>query len=156
MFNIFHRLNTGGVPLNGQEIRHALHPGPVREYLKEELATAREFLEATDTSIKATRMADCECVLRFLAFYIDSWANYEANDLDGYLGRTMTKINKMPSEQRDTIAEDFKNAMRAARDIFNEDAFRKRYNRDDGRYPVSKALFDVCERSTGTMFLKSR
>lgn len=142
MFNIFRRINTGGVTLNGQEIRHALHPGPIRDYLKE-LATTQEFLEATDGSINATRMADCECVLRFLAFYIESWENYEANDLDGYLGRAMTKINKMSSGQRATIADDFKKAMRAAREIFNVDAFRKRYHRDEDRYPVSKALFEA-------------
>ena len=43
MFNIFLRLNTGGKPLNGQEIRHALHAGPVRDYLPK-LANTEAFL----------------------------------------------------------------------------------------------------------------
>ena len=66
MFNIFRRINTGGVPLNGHEIRHALNPGPVREYLKA-LARSTEFVYATNGSIKPNRMADRECVLRFLS-----------------------------------------------------------------------------------------
>lgn len=143
MFNIFRRINTGGMILNGQEIRHALHPGPVREYLKE-LATTEEFLAATDRSIKKDRMADRECVLRFLAFYIDPWENYDANDLDGYLSRAMTEINKMTAGRRDAVAAHFKKAMRAAHRIFGNDAFRKHYDSEDSRrYPVSKALVEA-------------
>ena len=143
MFNIFRRINTGGMTLNGQEIRNALHPGAVREYLKE-LARTEEFLKATDNSIRVKRMADRECVLRFLAFYIDPWEDYDANDLDGHLSRTMTKINEMPPEQRDAIAEDFKKSMRAAFHIFGNKAFRKLYNRDDRqRRQISKALFEA-------------
>ena len=141
MFNIFRRINTGGMTLNGQEIRHALYPGPVRAYLKE-LAETEEFLNATDNSIKTRRMADRECVLRFLAFHIDRWERYTANDLDGYLGLTMKKINAMKSRKRDRLSEDFKKAMRAAFHIFNADAFRKRYGPEDRRRPVSKALFE--------------
>ena len=90
MFNIFRRINTGGMMLNGQEIRNALHPGPIREYL-EKLAETDEFLTATDHSIKTHRMADRECILRFLAFHVEPWERYSANDLDGYLGNTMKK-----------------------------------------------------------------
>ena len=128
--------------LNGQEIRNALHPGPVREYLKK-LTETEEFLKATNNSIKKDRMADRECVLRFLAFYIDPWEDYDVNDLDGYLSRAMTKINKMTPERRDAIAREFKKAMRAARSIFDDDAFRKRYSRNDSRRLVSKALFEA-------------
>lgn len=61
LFNVFRRINTGGLTLNGQEIRHALNPGPVRSYLKE-LAESDEFIKATDNSISTIRMADRECV----------------------------------------------------------------------------------------------
>ena len=143
MFNIFRRINTGGMTLNGQEIRNALHPGPVRDYLKQ-LADSEAFLKATDYSIKTDRMADRECVLRFIAFYIDSWVEYDANDLNGYLGQAMTKINNMDPGYRDVLAEDFEKAMDAAYRIFGREAFRKRCDRDDThRRPVSKALFDA-------------
>ena len=142
MFNIFRRINTGGMTLNGQEIRNALHRGPVRQYLRT-LAESEDFLDATVRSIRTTRMADRECVLRFLAFYIDQWEDYGSNDLDGYLSQAMTKINRMTSEQCDEIAKDFKKAMRAACDIFGQDSFRRRYNRNDPRRPVSKALFEA-------------
>lgn len=142
MFNIFRRINTGGMTLNGQEIRNALHPGPVREYLKK-LAGTEEFLKATDRSIRTKRMADRECVLRFLAFYVEPWEDYDTNDLDGHLSGTMTKINNMTPKQRDTIAEDFKKSMCTAFQIFGKNAFRKLYNRNDRqRRQISKALFD--------------
>ena len=142
MFNIFRRINTGGMMLNGQEIRHALHPGPVRDYLKE-LAETEEFRNATNGSIRPDRMADRECVLRFLAFHIDQWEQYTANDLDGYLGLAMKKINAMNAHGRARLLDDFKKSMQAAFDIFADDAFRKRHDPKDGRRPVSKALFEA-------------
>ncbi|MDE0043808.1 MAG: DUF262 domain-containing protein [Candidatus Poribacteria bacterium] len=143
MFNIFHRINTGGMTLNGQEIRNALHPGPVRDFLKR-LANIQAFLQATDNSIKTNRMADRECVLRFIAFYVDAWEEYNDNDLNGYLNRAMKKTNAMDPEYREVLAKDFEKAMDAAYLIFDREAFRKRYDRDDSRRrPVSKALFDA-------------
>ena len=142
MFNIFHRINTGGMTLNGQEIRHALNPGPVRGYLQE-LASTEEFLSATDWSIKTDRMADRECVLRFLAFYIQPWERYSANDLDGYLVVTMKKINAIDSRKRAEFLEDFKKAMRATFGILGRHSFRKQYRLRDRRRPVSKALFEA-------------
>ena len=142
MFNIFRRINTGGMMLNGQEIRHALHPGPIRDYLKK-LSKTSEFLDATDHSIKTDRMADRECVLRFLAFHISPWEKYSVNDLDGHLGRTMKQINQMDSRERKRISKDFEKSMKAAFRIFGKDAFRKRYDPTEKRRPVSKALFEV-------------
>ena len=142
MFNIFRRINTGGMMLNGQEIRHALHPGPIRGYLKK-LSKTSEFLDATDRSIKPDRMADRECILRFLAFHVNPWEEYSVNDLDGHLGRTMKQINKMDSCERCRISKDFEKSMKAASLIFGKDAFRKRYDPTEKRRPVSKALFEA-------------
>lgn len=141
MFNIFRRINTGGMRLNSQEIRHALNPGPVREFLRN-LADTDEFQAATDGSISEKRMADRDCVLRFLAFHMNPWEDYSANDVDGYMGNAMKKINSMSSSERESMAEDFKMSMRAARDIFGDDAFRKRYDpEEERRKPVNRALF---------------
>ena len=140
MFNIFRRINTGGMQLNSQEIRHALVPGLIRNYLKE-LSESKEFLEATCSTIKTKRMADRDCVLRFLAFHIDGWENYAANDIDGYLTDVMKRINKMTERERRLITADFKKSMRAAVDIFSKYAFRKYYPNTPRQYPINKPLF---------------
>ena len=142
MFNIFHRINTGGMTLNGQEIRHALNPGPVRAYLRD-LAQTEEFLTATDYSIRTSRMADRECALRFLAFYIGPWEQYATNDLDGYLVEAMKQLNRMRKGKRGELRNIFRNTMQAAADIFGEDAFRKRYDLGDRRKPINKALLEA-------------
>lgn len=142
MFNIFKRINTGGLPLNGQEIRHAMHRGPVRKYLKE-LSTRSSFKIATDDSIESNRMADRECILRFLAFSIAPWEEYTSKNIDGFLGQTMIKLNQMTQDQHKRLAEDFERAMKAAFGLFEKDAFRKRYDMDAVRRPISKALFET-------------
>ncbi len=140
LFNVFLRINTGGMTLNGQEIRHALNPGPVRDYLKE-LAESDEFKKATDGSINPKRMADRECVLRFLAFYITPWEEYSSSDLNGYLVRTMQEINDMSECERNNFAVDFRKAMLAASDIFGENAFRKPSG--ERRLPINKGIFEA-------------
>ena len=142
MFNIFRRINTGGAPLKGQEIRNALHRGDVRNYLKK-LAKSKEFRLATDKSVKPKRMADQECVLRFLAFHMDPWESYSANDLDGFLGEAMEKVNDLSEEDRRTLEKDFEVAMTAAYRIFEKEAFRKPSDRKDRRSPINKALFET-------------
>ncbi|MCY4060303.1 MAG: hypothetical protein OXG44_20170 [Gammaproteobacteria bacterium] len=142
MFNIFRRINTGGMPLNGQEIRHALNPGPVRKYLKD-LAESKEFAEATDRSIRPKRMDDRACVLRFLAFHMEPWEQYEGGSLEGHRERAMKAINAMAPERQRAHAEDFRKAMRAARSIFGNDAFRRRKSPEHSRRPISFALFET-------------
>ena len=142
MFNIFRRINTGGTPLKGQEIRHALNPGPVRDYLKQ-LAESDAFVRATGGSISPKRMDDRACVLRFLAFHMTPWEEYKGNSLDRYLDDAMKSINKAGHDRQRVLAEDFRKAMRAAADIFGDDAFRKRHEPGDRRHQINMPLFEA-------------
>ncbi|MGY3603256.1 MULTISPECIES: DUF262 domain-containing protein [unclassified Bradyrhizobium] len=141
MINIFKRINTGGVPLNGQEIRNALNKGPAREFLRT-LVETNEFQSATDHRVRDERMDAQEMVLRFLAFTIVPWKDYRINDLDAFLNETMRKLNEMSSGERRKLETEFKRAMEAASDIFGNNAFRKPRILGDGRNPVSKPLFE--------------
>ncbi len=142
MFNIFHRINTGGEPLRAQEIRHAMNPGPVRTFLRD-LAESEEFLQATAHGVSPKRMADRECVLRFLAFYISPWEDYVSPSLDAYLNDAMRRLNQMDPSQLDKISHVFSRTMTAAFRIFEDDAFRKRYDLNHSRYPLNLPLFEA-------------
>jgi hypothetical protein len=142
MFNIFSRINTGGLTLNGQEIRHALNKGPARAFLKE-LALSSAFVTATTGSVSDTRMAGRECALRFLAFRFTKWREYGTNDLDGFLNAAMQRINSLSKNELEGYRSDFERAMTTATAVFGNDAFRKRYDDNAPRSPISKALFET-------------
>lgn len=141
-FNIFARINTGGMPLSAQELRHALIPGKAREFLGR-LAGLEPFKQATTYSIRDERMADREMVLRFLAFSMTRPEEFRAYDFDRFLGDTMRQINRLDNVDLERLEHGFMRAMDSAREIFGQDAFRKRYREADGRFPINKALFET-------------
>lgn len=141
MMNIFKRINTGGVPLNSQEIRNAINKGPARSLLRE-LAQTEEFKLATDNSIRDTRMDAQEMVLRFLAFRINPWTEYKANKLDAYLNTAMRQLNTTSDQELERLSNDFKLSMTRSFEIFGKNCFRK--NTLTGRRsPISKPLFEA-------------
>jgi hypothetical protein len=142
-FNIFRRINTGGLPLSPQEIRHALNQGKATRLLKE-LAEGKAFMEATAGSMSALRMSDRECVLRFLAFLLNPPENYSAlTEFDGFLSGVMGNLNAMEDPQISELRDRFEVAMRRARQLFGVYAFRKRTSLDGRRQPINKALFEA-------------
>ncbi|PVY31756.1 DUF262 domain-containing protein [Williamsia muralis] len=141
MINIFKRINTGGLPLTAQEIRHALNKGPARTMLNG-LASSEQFLRATDNAVKDFRMDAQECVLRFIAFRSLGWRTYDKNDLDAFLNDAMRMLNRISATERDELADDFLQSMEVAYAIFGRDAFRKRYLENGRRMPINKALFE--------------
>ncbi|MCK1624821.1 DUF262 domain-containing protein [Bradyrhizobium sp. 160] len=141
-FNIFARINTGGLPLSSQELRHALIPGQARNFLRD-LAASDAFKVATTYSIRDERMADREMVLRFVAFRLNEPEEFRAYDFDRFLGDAMRQINTLSRRKLDRLGEEFVAVMNTAAEIFGDDAFRKRYREQDARMPINKALFET-------------
>lgn len=139
-FNIFKRINTGGLPLSAQEIRHALNQGRATELLAQ-LAESDIFKKAVDYGIRDDRMADRECILRYLAFTITPYTKYD-KDFDGFLNKAMADINKMSQKEHEHLRQQFERAMIIARILFGKDAFRKRYWKGAPRQPINKPLFE--------------
>ena len=150
-FNIFRRINTGGLPLSSQEIRHALNQGPATILLKE-LGESEGFLRATARGISDKRMAARECVLRFLAFTLTPYQEYpKSGDLDGFLNDTMFRLNKMSEDDLEALRARFEQTMVMAYCLFGDDAFRKRYRPGDSRNPINKALFEAWSVNLATL-----
>ena len=140
-FNIFKRINTGGLPLSAQEIRHALNQGKSTRLLQE-LAESEEFLTATSNSVRDSRMADREFVLRFLAFAITPYTEYSSRDFDAFLNKKMQDINGMDSANLEKLRRRFLRAMRLCNGLLGRTAFRKQG--ENGRFmPINKALFET-------------
>lgn len=157
--NIFKRLNTGGLPLTAQEIRHALYYGPSAELLQE-LVGLEGFKNATANSVDDSRMAARELVLRYLAVLVFGPEQYPPNgDMDSFLCNTMKVINEPTRKvwgssetvpplpqitDRETLKAYFCRAMARAEKIFGRYAFRKSLpSHSKWRTPVNKALFEV-------------
>lgn len=143
-FNVFARLNQGGMPLNAQEIRNAIYSGSWRRKLRE-LAESHAFLSATEGKIKTQRQQDLELVLRFVALW-QLGAPFErpANQtLDDFLNETVDKsLRHWDDAQWLRALKAFEDALEAAKAIFGRHVFRKSVGQSD-RTPINRGLFEA-------------
>jgi hypothetical protein len=161
--NIFKRLNTGGLPLTEQEIRHALYYGPATDLLKKIVET-EEFQNAVDHRVNDSRMVAQELVLRFLAFSIMGIDQYRKDEeMDSFLSDAMQIINDLKSrgmrgsivtgtslERKilngniDEIQEKLIISLIRVQELFENYAFRiSTPLRTGTRTPVNKSLFEL-------------
>jgi hypothetical protein len=145
-FNIFKRINTGGLILEPQEIRHALFQGRPATFIYE-LANLKAFNEATVNKIKPDRMLDRDFANRFLAFYMLGIENYGTKefgyDLDSYMSKAMAEIYSKSEVELESITNAFNASLQLAKIIFGDEAFRKMRTGNKRRPPINKALFDA-------------
>lgn len=142
-YNIFKRINTGGLHLEPQEIRHALYQGFATQYLKK-LSDNDTFKRVTGYSVPTDRMMDREFVLRFIAFYELGVDKYDGI-VDDFLNAAMALINKKykndPTYAAD-LEQKFLFVLETSEKIFGRFAFRRMPDTEKRR-TMSKALFET-------------
>lgn len=143
-FNVFARLNQGGMPLNAQEIRNAIYPGSWRRKLQA-LAKSPAFLKITEGKIKTQRQQDIELTLRFVALWQMGPPFYRqiSHTLDDFLNDAVENtIRQWDDKQWSAAMNAFDRALTAAHAIFGRHVFRKSVGYVD-RTPINRGLFEA-------------
>lgn len=144
-FNIFSRINQGGLPLNAQEIRNAIYRGQWRDYIRR-MANSDAFKSATGNRIKGERLEDHELVLRFAALYSlprGQKRHFDEN-LEDFLNYFVEKRSVNWNKQQWQEVEDvFQRAMVDAFRVFKRIAFRKYSAVYEARKPINRGLFET-------------
>lgn len=143
-FNVFARLNQGGMPLNAQEIRNAIFPGEWRNELRR-LAESEKFINATDGKVQTSRQQDMELVLRFVALWqLDEPYRRPGNQtLDEFLNATVEQVLiRWSTEKWQLAGEAFHHAIDATCQIRGKHAFRKSAGTLQRR-PINRGLFEA-------------
>lgn len=145
-YDIFRRINTGGKPLNAQELRNCLSSDHLRNTLKQ-MSTSESFIKATGNSISDLRMDAQEFALRFIYFKV----LYDNNNLDSYTGsidseldELVETVNKYDITELQKYVTLYETAMSNAYYLFGKHAFRKVNEKSDestNRSQINKALF---------------
>lgn len=142
-YSLFKRINTPGLKLEPQEIRHALYQGKATECLRE-FAENEEFRKATDHDVPSDRMQDREMVLRYFAIKYLGQEIYKTHSLDGYLCEAMQYLNKQDNEFFKQNKIIFFDTLECCFQIFGKLAFRrisKLHPKD--KKPFNSALFEA-------------
>lgn len=147
-YDIFRRINTGGRPLNAQELRNCLAGNGLREILKK-MVKLKSFNDATGGSVKDTRMLAQELALRFIYFSklteggVEGIKMYSGN-IDEELDELVDTIGKTSKEDLEEYVALFDRAMKNAFRLFGRHAFRRvalGVTPSSGRSVINKALF---------------
>ncbi|MDN3384444.1 DUF262 domain-containing protein [Pseudoalteromonas sp. APC 3358] len=141
-YSLFNRINTGGLKLNPQEIRHAMsqsiNRGAASSFLKG-LIESKEFKSVVVN--KNYRMAHEELALRHVTFSLYGTESYKSS-LPKFLNQGMVKLGQVDDHELIKLKHNFIESMDVAYKIFGKDAFKKSLAVPDHKKVVNKPLFE--------------
>jgi hypothetical protein len=152
-FQIFGRLNEGGVPLNFQELRNALFRGPGLELVRTLAGSGSRFRDVAGAERSYARMRADELVLRGIAFAWRNWRKEYKGDLKSYLNDSLQALNRAPARERAEVERRFLHAVDFAERVFGENAWQ-RYDPDKKEWSghISGPLVEVVSTAAGSVF----
>ncbi len=105
VYEIFERLNTGGMPLTEQEVRNCVNRGKINGFLEDvnKDETWRKLLGKLDPD---RRMKDIEIVLRVFAL-IEGWSSYKKSMKD-YISAYMEANVDLSEEKQKELSSIFR------------------------------------------------
>lgn len=144
-YSIFNRLNTGGMPLNAQEIRQALNQQAKGVRFLIECAESDVFRNIV--SVPAKRMLDRELVLRFMSFKLSPNATNEFpfNNMGEFLDEAMEKLDNITDDEKlKELKNNLFETLEFSEKILGE---KHRFSRSIGKTEktntLNRSLFDV-------------
>lgn len=121
-YDIFYRINTGGRPLNRQEIRNCFATDRMRRLLKR-MAQHVDFKQATGYSINDIRMDGQELALRFFGFHL--YRDIYSGEMNSFLDGVLDRLNEISDDKLNLAEANFYKALRCAYYLFGDYSFRK-------------------------------
>lgn len=145
-FEVFKRLNTGGVRLNPQEIRNSSYPGPLNNLILD-LSVKPNFhallgIKDKDRSAIYREMRDAEFVLRFLTFR-ETWHSFSGGMMR-HMDEFMSENQRMETRALELAHEDFDATLNAVEAAFGPHSFQRWVpGKSAWRQQVLASLFDA-------------
>mgnify|MGYP001339496291 CR=1 FL=1 len=142
-YEVFIRLNTGGQPLNYQEIRNVAFPGVLNDAiidLSSNPFLRRQLKIRSEISPNYSQMTDVTYVLRFLA--LNEYWNEFSGSLQGTLDKFMLEHSRDSERKVEEHQSRFNRAINACESIWGDLAFR-RYDGKQWRDQLIGGVYDA-------------
>lgn len=149
-FDIFDRVNRGGVSLNKQEMRNALYQGTATGLLNK-IVKSDMFGKSTGKAFqKETRMKDKYLLTRFITFLLYHKGILEdekgepylyKNDIDELLGKGMEALNHMNELELEKLEQFVLSTLEKSYYYLGENAFR--LVKGNRRSPINMNVFET-------------
>jgi hypothetical protein len=156
LYTIFHRLNTGSVPLSTQELRQALHPGPFLTFAAWFSEQSQPLGTLLGLSKPDFRMRDVELVVRYFSFQL-RLPEYRGN-LKKFLDDTCDELNsRWPTEQQQLreVATRLDESINTAIKIFTRANVFRKWDGTRFEKRLNRAVFDVVANSLADPRIRS-
>lgn len=139
-FDVFRRINTGGVPLNSQEVRNVMATRRTQEFLLR-LSQSEAFVSATRGKIKDNRMGAQELCLRFVTYLVlydrENKNFISFGEMNHLLDTAVIEINRMDDSDLKIFEEQFATSMKRCIFLLGKQAFSK----PSSNQIINRALF---------------